>query len=287
VGNEKNFFLKMRQISCELFSSTLKSLLVETQYFLSEDVLENLKELYVKETNPVSRDVLNNILQNAKISSATKLPLCQDTGIPQIFLEIGTQVQLDFDLLQTVENVVTTVYNNEKLRKSCVADPLVRNTNVYGYSLYSEIVDGENLKISVLIRGGGSENMSILNTLLPSTSEEKIRDFIVENVIRMLPYTCPPVIVGVGIGGTVDQSMVLAKKSLFRKIGSRNKIKFYAILEEIVKNNINLSKIGALGLGGNVSVLDVFIEVLPTHIATLPISIVLQCHSVRRATKVI
>ena len=277
----------MRQIGLELFSNTLKSLLTETQYFLPEDVLKSIQESYVKETNVVSRDVLNNILQNAKMSSATKLPLCQDTGVPQIFLEIGSQVCLDFHLEETVKDVVNLVYNDEKLRKSCVSDPLVRNNNVHGYSLYSELVDGEMLKISVIIRGGGSENMTTVTTLLPGTSADEIKNFVVDNVTKMLPYTCPPVIVGVGIGGTVDQSMILAKKSLFRDMGKRNEIKFYATLEEMIKNNVNMSKIGALGLGGNVRVLDVFIETLPTHIATLPVSIVLQCHSVRRASKVI
>lgn len=277
----------MRTISLDLFSNTLKNLLTEIQYFLPEDVLESIKQAYIDETDVVSRDVLNNILQNAKVSAATKLPLCQDTGIPQIFLEVGTSVCFDFNLEETVKNVVNNVYDEEKLRKSCVSDPLVRNSNVHGYSLYNEFVEGEMLKISVLIRGGGSENMSCLTTMLPGTSADEIKNFVVENVTKMLPYTCPPVIVGVGLGGTVDQSMILAKKSLFRDIRKRNKIKFYAILEEMIKNNINMTKIGALGLGGKVSVLDVFIEMLPTHIATLPVSIVLQCHSVRRASRII
>ncbi|MFQ3676068.1 MAG: fumarate hydratase [Endomicrobiia bacterium] len=279
--------MAIRTISLELFSNTLKSLLIETQYFLPQDVLESIQEFYVNETDTISRDVLNNILQNAKISSVTKLPLCQDTGIPQIFLEIGLQVCFDFDVNKTVAETVKNVYNDEKLRKSCVSDPLVRNTNVHCYSLYSETVDGDKLKISVLIRGGGSENMTTLTTLLPGTTADEIKNFVVDNVIKMLPYTCPPVIVGVGIGGTVDQSMILAKKSLFRDIGKRNKIKFYATMEEMIKQNVNINGCGALGLGGRTSVLDVFVETSPTHIATLPVSIVLQCHSIRRASKVI
>jgi fumarate hydratase subunit alpha len=277
----------MRKIGYELFSNSLKSLLTETHYFLPEDVLKSLKETYLNETDNISRDVLNNILQNAKISSVTKLPLCQDTGIPQIFLEIGSEICFEFNLVETVREVVNKVYKEEKLRMSCVSDPLVRNNNLHCYTLHSEIVNGENLKISVLIRGGGSENMSKTEMLLPGTKADEIKDFVVENVIKMLPYTCPPTIVGIGIGGTVEQSMILAKKSLFREIGDRNKISFYSMLEEMIKQNINLSGCGVLGLGGKTSALDVFIESLPTHIATLPVSIILQCHSVRRASKII
>ncbi len=277
----------MRQISCELFSNTLKSLLFETQYFIPEDVLENIKECYINESDSISRDVLNNILQNAKLSAATKLPLCQDTGIPQIFLELGSYVYLNFNLEKTVKNVVNIVYNEEKLRSSCVSDPLIRKNNLHCYSLHVDIVDNESLKVSVLIRGGGSENMSKTEMLLPGTTADEIKNFIVDNVINMLPYTCAPVIVGVGIGGTFEQSSLLAKKALLRNIGQRNQEKFYSMLEDMIKQNVNLKGCGALGLGGRVSVLDVFIETKPTHIATLPVSIVLQCHSVRKASKVI
>lgn len=277
----------MRKISSEYFSNTLKSLLIESQYFLPEDVLESLKESYVNEQDVVSRDVLNNILQNAKVASVTNLPLCQDTGIPQIFLEIGSQVQFDFNLNETIKDVVNIVYNEEKLRNSCVSDPLVRKNNLHCYTLYSEFVEGERLKISVLIRGGGSENMSKTEMLLPGTTADELKSFVVEKVIEMLPYTCAPVIVGVGIGGTFEQSALLAKKSLFREVGKRNSEKFYSMLEDMIKQNVNLNGCGALGLGGKVSVLDVFIETAQTHIATLPVSIILQCHSVRRAFKVI
>ncbi len=277
----------MKIISKEKFCNKLKNLLIELQYFLPEDVLKSIKNAWLKERNSLAKEVLQKILENAKISSVLKLPLCQDTGIPQIFLEIGEQYFFDFDIREAIRETVNEVYNTEKLRLSCVEDPLLRNKNLHCYTLYTEFVKSDETKISVIIRGGGSENMSTNTNFLPNTDIEEIKNFITDTVIKMLPYTCPPVVVGIGIGGTFEYSSYLAKKSLLRKIGERNKNFFYAKLEKELYEKINSSGIGVLGLGGDTSVLDVFILSNETHIASLPISIVLQCHSFRRGSVII
>ncbi|MCS7151396.1 MAG: fumarate hydratase [Endomicrobia bacterium] len=281
----------MREITKEQFVSAIRTLLVHANYFLPEDFLQAIKTAIETEVNLVAKDVLLKILNNAEISSITKLPLCQDTGIPQFFVDIGKDVCLNFDINATVQNITAEVYENEKLRCSCVVDPLKRTGKLHFGSVYIQCLNKDELdrrcKISVLIRGGGSENTSVFTNFLPTTNKEEIITYITETIIKLLPYTCPPVIVGIGVGGVIEESMILAKKSLLRTIGIRNKDLFYAEIEKQIKDAVNNSGIGPLGLGGKTSVLDVFIEAAPTHIATLPVSIVLQCHSYRKHTVVL
>lgn len=273
----------MRVIEREVFISAVKKLLIQAHYFLPDDFLEEIKNCISQEKNELAKDVLIKILENAKIASVTKLPLCQDTGIPQFFLEIGKNVCFNFDIISTLKEVVYKIYEEEYLRKSCVLDPLVRNQIFHFTNLYVDYIDeDEKFRMYVLIRGGGSENTSYTTNFLPTADLEDITKKIVDIVINMLPYSCPPGVVGVGIGGTFEQSAILAKKALLRKIRQRNKIIIYAELEKKIKNEINSYGIGPLGLGGGCSVLDVFIETAPTHIATLPVSVILQCHSYRR-----
>lgn len=274
----------MRIVDKEEFVSVLEKLIFQAQYYLPEDVLQAIKYSIKTETNILAKEILLKILENAEVASITHLPLCQDTGIPQVFIEIGQNVTFDFDLVYVLGETITKIYNEEKLRISCVSDPLLRKENIHCYSLYMQpnSAYNEQCKISVLIRGGGSENMSSTKLFLPTTTTQEICDYIVETTKQMLPFSCPPVVVGIGIGGTVEQSIILAKKSLLRLIGERNTDIYYSKLEQSLKEKINETKIGPLSLGGDTTVLDVFIETAPTHIATLPVSVVLQCHSFRR-----
>ncbi|MFN3550559.1 MAG: fumarate hydratase [Endomicrobiia bacterium] len=278
----------MRKIFKEEFIASIKNLISQTNYFLPEDVLQEIKNCILQETNEIAKDVLYKILENAGISSSTKLPLCQDTGIPQFFLKIGKNICFDFNPEEVLKEITIQVYEKEKFRKSCVFDPIFRKPVSHCAAVYTEFYDEEEkCEVSLLIRGGGSENTFYTTTFLPTTDMTKIVEKIIEVVLKMLPYTCPPAVVGVGIGGSVEQSLIIAKKSLLRKIGERNKNTIYAEIEKQIKKQINLSQIGPLGLGGETSLLDVFIETAPTHIATLPVSIILQCHSYRRGSVII
>jgi len=278
----------MRKIAKEEFVKAVKNLIIQTHYFLPEDVLESIKNYIPIEENEIAKDVLYKILENARIASLTGLPLCQDTGIPQFFLKVGKNAYFDFDLSSTLNEVVQKVYEEENLRKSCVVDPIRRKPQEHCFTLHIEHTnEEEKCRIYLLIRGGGSENTSTTTTFLPTTDFSEIVYWIIDVVVKMLPYTCPPAVVGIGIGGSVEQSMLLAKKSFLRKINERNRDYFYSELEKQIKEKINGSAIGPLGLGGKISVLDVFIETAPTHIATLPVSVILQCHSYRRSSVVI
>lgn len=274
----------MRVVEIEEFAKVIKELLFQSHYFLPEDVISAIRES-IKIENGIAKESLLNILKNAEIASLTKLPLCQDTGIPQFFLNIGKGVCFNFNLKEAIGEVVNEFYQQEKLRKSSVEDPLFRkqNFNFFTFFIESCIKEEERVEISVLIRGGGSENMSRFNLFLPTTDFQDIVRYILNEVKDMVKYTCPPVVVGIGIGGTAEISMFLSKKALLRNIGERNKNDFYSETEIFLKQQLNFLNIGPLGLGGNTTVLDVFIETHPTHIATLPISITLQCHSYRKA----
>ncbi|MCS7231483.1 MAG: fumarate hydratase [Elusimicrobiota bacterium] len=275
----------MRIIEKEEFKRNVKNLLIQTHYFLPEDVILAIKEA-IKIEEGLAKDALLKILKNAEISSCLKLPLCQDTGIPQFFLNIGKNVYFDFNLKEVLNEIVTETYNQEKFRKSSVEDPLFRRNNFNFFTFFVDYKEeNENeCEVSILIRGGGSENMSRLNLFLPTTEFQEIIKYIINEVKNMLMFTCPPVVVSIGLGGSIDTNICMTKKALLRKIGERNKKEFYAETEIFLKQQINLSNIGPLGLGGKTTVLDVFIETLPTHIATLPVSINLQCHSYRRGS---
>lgn len=274
----------MREINKEEFVSIVTDLIIQTHYFLPDDVLQSLRNAIIEEDNKVAKDVLLKILENTEIASITRLPLCQDTGIPQFFINIGRNVCFNFNIEHTIKEIVEEIYEQEKLRKSCVDDPLTRNQNIHCCTVYIEhkFEQEQKFEISLLIRGGGSENTTDTRLFLPTSNIQEIFEYIVKAVLKMLPYTCPPVVVGIGIGGSVEYSMFLAKKALLRSIGERHPNKFYSDLEINIRNYLNQSNIGPLGLGGKFSVFDVFIEEAPTHIATLPVSITLQCHSFRR-----
>ncbi len=277
----------MRIIEKDEFVNRIRSLLIQIHYSLPEDFLYVIKEAIKNEENDIAKDVLLKILENASYSSATKLPLCQDTGFPIIFIKIGKNICFNFDLLSVINEVVHEVYEKEKLRKSCVLEPIKRVTLSHHSFVYIEHIEEEKCIVDILIRGGGSENTTFFNMFLPTEDFDKVLNYIIDTTIKILPFSCPPAILGIGIGGSAEQSMMLAKKALLRKINSRNKDNFYSEVEKYIKDRINMSGIGPLGLGGKTTLFDVFIETAPTHIANLPVSGTLQCHSLRRGSIVL
>jgi len=278
----------MRVLASEALSTTVCSLLKEACVVLPESVSEALKTARDKaDDNGRAKQVLELICENASLAKNDKLPVCQDTGTTVVFLEWGAQVSLDEGTLQeAVDKGVRKAVEEAYLRRSIVRDPLDRvNTNDNTPASLTIIpVEGEKVKISVLPKGAGCENMTKLIMLRPADGKEGVKKAIMEAVKSSGGNACPPLVVGVGIGGDGSKAPVLAKKALLRKIGDRNPDPFYAAFEEELKAELNETGQGPLGLGGSPTVLDIFIEKAPCHIASLPVAICLNCHAARCAS---
>jgi fumarate hydratase subunit alpha len=249
---------------------------------LEPDILETLQNACDSETSTLSRNVLELLLMNADIASHEKIPVCQDTGVAVVFVEIGQDVYIDGNLEQAIQNGVAQGYEDGYLRKS-VCDPLTRintGTNTPAVIHY-EIVSGDNLHISLLPKGCGSENMSGLTMLPPSAGIQGMVDFVVDHVVAAGPNPCPPVTVGVGMGGTFEKAALLAKKSLLRPLGQPHPREDIHALEVQIKQAVNEQGMGVHGLGGNHTALAVHIEPFPSHIASLPVAVNIQCHAHR------
>jgi fumarate hydratase subunit alpha len=271
----------MREIHVSQVTEALARMFEHSCHYLSDDVLEALKKARMEEESPVSQEVLDRMLENAAMAGPEQLPLCQDTGTAVVLLEVGQDVHfVGGDLYGAVNEGVRQGYEKGYLRKSMVARPFSARVNTKDNTpamIHTEIVPGEKVKISVLPKGGGSENMSRLTVLSPSKGREGVIDFVVTRIDESGGSPCPPVIVGVGIGGTTDQTMFLAKKALLRKVGQPNPDPEVAELERDTLARINRLGIGAMGYGGRVTALAVHAEVLPSHIASLPVAVNVQC----------
>ena len=274
----------MRQIDAGLITESVKKMVMEANYFLPEDVYSIIKEAQDKEEWQLASDILDKILQNADIAKNDQVPMCQDTGMAVVFVEMGQEVSIVNGYIEDAINQgIREGYEEGYLRKSVVGDPLNRvNTkdNTPGIIHYS-IVPGDKLKITVAPKGFGSENMSRLKMLKPAEGLEGVKDFVLETVELAGPNPCPPIVVGVGIGGTMEKAAFLAKKSLMRSFDSYNENPFYADLEKELLEKINELGIGPQGFGGKTTALRVFIEYYPTHIAGLPVAVNIQCHAAR------
>ena len=249
---------------------------------LEPDILNALTEARDTETSPLSKNVLSLLLNNAVISQDEKIPLCQDTGVSVVFVEIGQDVYVDGNLEDALQKGVAAGYQDGYLRKS-VCDPITRvntGTNTPAVIHY-EIVAGDEIKISLLPKGCGSENMSGLVMLSPSLGIQGMIDFVVEQVVQAGPNPCPPVTVGVGMGGSFEKAAILAKKSLLRPLGQPSPRQDIRDLEETIMQTINEQGMGVHGFGGNHTSLAVHIETFPSHIASLPVAVNIQCHSHR------
>lgn len=280
----------MRNISSDEVTSAVKKLCMDANYFLGDDVIKSIKESLGREESPLGKEILNQILENAEIAKNDQVPLCQDTGLTAVFIELGSDVLIDGATLEeAVQEGIRQGYIDGYLRKSIVEDPLRRkNTGDNTPGVISiRAVKGDKIKITVLPKGGGSENMSTIKMLKPSDGEEGVKNFIVETIKIAGGNPCPPVIVGVGIGGSFDKCAYLAKKSLLRKVGSTHPDPYYADMEKELLERINNTGIGPQGLGGRITALAVHIETHPCHIASLPVAVNTQCHSARHKEVII
>jgi fumarate hydratase subunit alpha len=275
----------MRDINVKEITNTVSRLFQEACYYLPEDVVTALKQAREAEESPVGRKVLDRILENAEISAKGEIPICQDTGDALVFLELGQDVHIvGGDLYSAISEGVRQGYNEGYLRKSMVSRPFSARINTKDNTpaiLYTDIVPGDRLKIIAKPKGGGAENMSRLAMLTPAMGRQGVIDFVVNAVDEAGSNPCPPVIVGVGIGGTVEKTVLLAKKALVRKVGEPNPDPEVAELEKEILNRVNNLGIGPMGYGGRITALAVHAEVFPAHIASLPVAVNLQCWCAR------
>lgn len=281
----------MRQIELFQISGAVKELCLTANYCLREDVFQALENARLIEESENGREVLVQLIENARIACKDSIPICQDTGFVTVFLEIGQGASIiGDDLGEALEEGVRQAYKEGYLRPSVVSDPCFSRTNTRDNTpptIYTEIVAGEGLKITIMPKGGGSENASRLAMLNLSQGLDGILEFAVKVVEDVGVNACPPLVVGVGIGGTFDSVGLLAKKALLRDIHERNQIPQLACLEEDLLVRINSLGIGPAGLGGRVTALAVNIETYPTHMACLPAAVNLSCHALRSAQKVL
>ena len=277
----------MRELNAAAITDAVARMCVRANTVLPEDVKSAILAARQAEDWPVARDVLDRIIENYSIGRG--IPICQDTGMACVFLKVGQEVHITGDLAAAVDEGVRRGYTEGYLRKSVVRDPLDRvntgdNTPAM---LYTELVPGDRVEITVAPKGFGSENMSRFAMLKPSDGLEGVKRFIVDAVEQAGPNPCPPIVVGVGIGGTFDKCALLAKQALLRPLGSHNDNPFYAALEDELLEKINSLGIGPQGFGGRTTALAVNIETLPTHIAGLPCAVNINCHVTRHVKEVL
>jgi fumarate hydratase subunit alpha len=279
----------MREVDANSITAAVKKLCMDANYYLGEDVLAALKKFEKQEESPLGKEILNQIIKNAGIAAEKQMPLCQDTGLTVIFANIGQEVHIKGDFNEAIQEGVRQGYREGYLRKSIVVDPLNRkNTGDNTPSVIStNIVPGDKISLTILPKGGGSENMSRIKMLKPSDGVQGVKEFVIETIRIAGGNPCPPLVVGIGIGGSFDKVAQLAKHALLRDIGSTHPDPFYADLENELLEKVNNTGVGPQGLGGRTTALAVHIEVAPCHIASLPAAVNTQCHSARHKTTVI
>ncbi len=281
----------MREIEAKKITGTVSRLFQEACHFLPDDVIDAIKRSREAEESPVGREVLGRILDNIKVAASEQIPLCQDTGAALVFLELGQDVRIvGGDLYSAINEGVRQGYTEGYLRKSMASQPFSARINTKDNTpatIYTDIVPGDKLKISAVPKGGGAENMSRLAMLKPAQGRQGIIDFVVKTVDEAGSNACPPVIVGVGIGGTVEKCVLLAKRALLREIGKLNPDGEVAELEREILKRVNNLGIGPMGYGGRTTALAVNIEVFPAHIASLPVAVNMQCWCARHKEVVI
>jgi fumarate hydratase subunit alpha len=275
----------VRELDVARITEAVAKLSVEACTYLGEDVVAFFQKAAEREESETGKDILGQLLENVKLARDTNMPLCQDTGLAVVFLEIGQDVHLTGGDLETAVNEgVRKGYGEGYLRKSAVADPIGERVNTGDNTpamLHTRIVPGDKVKIVVAPKGGGAENMSAIGMLKPSQGRQGAIDFIVDTASKAGPNACPPIILGVGLGGTFEKAAYMAKHSLTRAVGSTNPDPRLAELEDEIEKRANDLGFGPAGLGGITSVIDVFIEEMPAHIASMPVAVNVQCHSAR------
>lgn len=280
----------MRQINTEEITDTVEKICIDANYNLGEDLITSLRNALDKEESPLGKEVIKQLLENAEIGKNEQVPVCQDTGYAVVFVEIGQNVMIKGQSLQEAINEgVRRGYKNGYLRKSIVRNPLDRvntgdNTPA---AIHTDIVPGDKLKITFIAKGGGCENMSRTAMLTPAHGRDGVIDFVVETVKIAGANPCPPIIVGVGLGGTFEYASLLSKKAILRSVGIHNKDSNIAHLEDELLEKINKLGIGPQGFGGRITALAVHVETYPCHIASLPVAVNIECHSHRPKSVVI
>tara|TARA_B100000965_G_C19483242_1_gene709578 strand:- start:242 stop:1084 length:843 start_codon:yes stop_codon:yes gene_type:complete len=280
----------MREINVREISNAVKDMCISANYNLGNDVVKVLEASRKTEESPVAKGIIDNLIKNSEIAREKSVPMCQDTGMAVIFVELGQEVRLmGGDLKEAINEGVRQGYKEGFLRKSVVGDPLIRkNTGDNTPAIiYIDIVPGDKVKLTVAPKGFGSENMSRTKMLKPSDGIKGVEDFVVETVSLAGPNPCPPIVVGVGVGGTLDKACQIAKMALMRPIGENNTIEYVKELEERLLKKINDLGIGPQGLGGRTTALTVNVEVYATHIAGLPVAVNINCHASRHEERII
>lgn len=276
----------MRTIDLKIVTEKIREMFIDACDNIPQNVLNKLVEAERNEKSPLSKSVLSKIIENDKLAREKNLPLCQDTGVAVVFLTIGSEVTFKGDIYDAVNEGVRRAYNDGYLRKSMVAHPLDRvntkdNTPAV---IHIKLVSGDVFKIDVAPKGGGSENMSAVKMLIPADGEEGVKKFVLDTVLNAGGKPCPPVIVGVGIGGNFEKCALMAKEALLRDIDDKSDDPISMRLEEELKTLINDSGIGAMGFGGTQTCLAVKVNAYPCHIASLPVAVNIQCHAARHKT---
>ncbi|MBI1910405.1 MAG: fumarate hydratase [Deltaproteobacteria bacterium] len=272
----------MRQVATTKITKAVRDLCLSAAYDLEPDVASAIRAARDREESPLGKEVLEQIINNFEIAGKESLPMCQDTGISVFFVEVGREVMLDGSLEEAINEGVRQGYKEGYLRKS-VCHPLKRlNTGDNTPAIiHTTFIEGDKIKIKIAPKGAGSENMSKLKMLKPAEGIEGIKKFVVESIKEAGGNPCPPIVVGVGIGGSFEKSAILSKKALLRPVGSKNEDNDVAALEAELLDKVNALGIGPMGFGGTVTALGVHVEIYPCHIASLPVAINIQCHADR------
>jgi len=281
----------MREITADQITETVARLAVEATHFLPEDVEGAIRSAKQTERSPLAIQIIDEILENAEIARTKMLPLCQDTGTAVVMLDIGQDVHISGGyVIDAVNEGIRRGYGEGYLRKSIAARPFSARTNTGDNTpgvIHTEIVPGDQIHISLMPKGGGCENMSRYQNFLPGMGKQAVIDFVCETVDMSGGNPCPPLVIGVGVGGTAEKAMTMAKHTLFRKIGQRNEDPEVAELEAELLKAVNELGVGPQAVGGTTTALDVFVETYPTHITALPVAVNIQCHSARTKQAVI
>ncbi len=283
--------MDIRKITAKEITKTVKKLFMDCNYYIGDDINQALKSACETECSPVGKNVLSQLLENNKIAKDEQIPICQDTGMAVLFVEYGDRVVVENGSFhQAVEQGVREAYDEGYLRKSVVADPVFDRINTKDNTpavIHTEIVSGDKISFLVGGKGFGSENMSAIRMLTPSYGAKGVIDFVLETVKKAGPNPCPPMVVGVGIGGTFDKAAQLAKKATLRAINTENPDSRYADMEKHLLTEINKMGFGPAGLGGNTTAIGVNIETYPTHIAGMPVAVNICCHAARHKSATI
>ena len=282
--------MEIRTIKAETITDTVERLFKDLNYNIGNDISEALCNAQKNEESPVGKAVIAQLLENNKIAAEEKIPICQDTGMAVLFVEYGERVVIDGNFKEAVEEGVRRAYIGGYLRKSVVTDPVFDRVNTKDNTpaiIYTDIVEGDKINILAGCKGFGSENMSQIKMLTPSAGIEGVKQFILDAVKYAGPNPCPPIVVGVGIGGTFEKAAQLAKKATLRPINTKNEDPRYAKLEDELIEEINKMGFGPAGLGGNTTAIGVNVETYPTHIAGMPVAVNICCHAARHKEAVI